>query len=1141
MVQISTLKESVCIAGIKSLLPSLALLLAPLFLLGQINATDPLSGVRKLIDEQELGFFYIENDGSSQKTTSVTYDFNSNQFVELSMQSGSTGSLVASSDGNTDFASGSLLNGFGEAMVFGYRNGEGDSGQGVFQVEVQFRENGDQVSTVANGFSVGDLFVEDVFDLRPQVQVAVGDFGPGEEDELFVAYTASDQTLKVQYYRVNASLLPPGNQATIQVVQTDLTSTSSFDFTISNSLVQLVDIAALDLDFDGRDEMIMAYWREDVLQVDVYDVTEQDEIELRYSETVFDSKINYCNPQFDSDFSFDYLTVKVIGGDFVSEFPGEEFVVGMVFNESCCSNNNNQGLYLLPLREESGALIIPPDWCHNDNGDEFYTNRGAFSRDDPNGLSLAAGDLDGDLDDELVMGSISVRVFDLVKGEVGGRNTFTMDQVSTFSPTSNWDTKGAELDNFVAVGNVDRLENDFGNDFRAEIFVGNQSEIDDDFGSLDRQEFNLDIYRYPETGNAGGVDFSNPQLVASLEDIFPKQGNIDIRRFSIGMVDLNGGGFQLGTPTRTTLSAVLNPLLILNAPPTHFDVFGSTSYDVSNLYGSNAPPPNINHFNSEYEEITTDESTFQTQFTSDWAVSTSVSAGFSFGGFELGAKFSKTYGERFSQVEGSSQTISIKERRTALLDDELLAYLVNYDIFEYPVFRLGESEVITNVLVVVPGTIQKTFIGARSPTIQYIVDHQHGNLFSYPTAVNELDPSVGGIYSFSGQEISKNSGFESDFAINWTDATSSGVEEEATTETTVGANVGGAFKGFGLSASVEGTYRTSEVETRTSRYQQDVSMRGFFGQGEQGSIPGNYPYTVTPVTYWDQNGSLVLDYTVSLSNTEFWGAFYNSYDPAFLLLDPFKPEKGFENPDTYNNADRYRTREILFSERPEAGATTTVRARIHNYGFLGTPVGEGVEVCFYYLDPDGTDTLEEIGCQTINAAIQGRLDGLDREIVEVSWSVPQNAGPDTKVVALIDPKNNLPDEVHDYPQGNGISNNIAWTCTFNPICALPENEGKIAPALITSTRERVLVRSGLKIAPNPVKDWTWLMLDGQWKGNLSIQLVNQLGQTVKEWRAFATSGDDRIPFSIDQLKQGVYRLIVTDGKQLGQTSVLIVD
>lgn len=1130
----------------------LFLWVCPSSLQAQLKATDPLAGSRKLITEEEMTLFYIQNEGSSQKTVAVTYDFDNNRFQQIAAKEASTGTLSASSDGGTDFASGSFFGDqFGEAMVYAYRSGRGNSGQATFRVDVQYALGGSvtPVTVAPNSFVAGDLYVQNIYQLRPQTQVVAGNFNDSPEDELFVVYTAADLTLRVQFYQLGVEALS-GGEATISANRLDEYSTAPLRVRFGSSINQVVDAAALDVDFDGKDELVMAYWKVDfqqgdALMVDIFDVDDQNLIKLRSSTKVFDSKVNYCFEGDNTDFDFDHLTLKVIGGDFVNEFPGEEFVVGMVFNESCCSSGDNQGLYLLPLREERGTLVFPK-WCSENNADkEFYTDRGAFNRDEPNSISLAAGDLDGDLDDELVVGHINVRVFNFSKGQDdGARNTFFMDQAAVFreDQRSYWDEEGAFLDNFVAVGNIDPLDGNPGNDFRAEILLGMQQAVYDEFESLVGQRFTLEVWWFPVNGPLGGVNNNLPEKRDSLEGILPVDGNIDIRRFSVGMADLDGGGFQLGVPTRTSLKGVLNPLVALNAPPTHFDVFGSTAYDVSNLYGDNAPPPIINHFNSEYEEITTNESTFETVFTSDWAVSAGVGPGFSYGGFSLSAKLTGTYGERFSKVSGSSRTISISEKRTALLDDQLLAYLVDYDIFEYPVFRPGEDEVLANVLVVILGDIQKTFIGARSPVIDYVVDHQHGNLLSYRAGVNEFTSSAGSVYrSFTGQEISKESGFNSEFEIKWTDATTNGVEKEVTAKIAVGADVGGAFKGIGLGASLEGSYSISDLQIQTSRYQESVSLRGYFGQGETTTIPGPYSYTVIPVTYWDENGSLVLDYAVSLSNIGFWKTFYDRYDPAFLLLDPFKPEKGSENPDTYNEADRYRTRDIRFTERPRPGGNTTIRARIHNYGLRGTPVGTGVEVCFYYLDPEGSNELVAIGCETIVNAFRGRLDALDQEIVEIPWTIPQTAGPDTKIVVLIDPNNTLPDEVHDYPQGHGVSNNIGWTCLFNPACSLPTSEEQIAPALSTSTREAIVVSNGLKVAPNPVQDWTWLMLDGQWKGELQIRVVDAMGRTLKVLGAQATGGDDRIAMDLGNLETGIYQLIVSDGKHLGRVSVMIVD
>ncbi|MCP9237631.1 hypothetical protein [Lewinella sp. JB7] len=1107
----------------------LGLFLLPTVLQSQLPAEDPLAGLRTVIQEQEVFLFYAQ-EGQDDQTRTITYGVDGNATTVL--QDDQRTSPPPSLDGGTDIATGYLLGQeYGAGVVYSYRSDQGSVGRATISVALDRKLGSDVSDSGLTGFSqqLGELYTVNLNRVRPRTELTIGKFGPSEAEGLSVVYTGSDQRIHVEYFDIEAA------SGQLSSVLRDAYQTEIVDMTPSGSLVQMVDATAADVDLDGRDELLLVYWDDQEAVLEILEFSDTGEIRQRSRTVVFDNTFNHCINAADSPFDFQYLSVKIEAGDFVPEFPGEEFVVGLIFNAPCCESGSNEGLYLLPLREKDGQVNVP-NWCARNGERHYYGNSGARDRDDANPLDLAAGDLDGDLDDELVMASISVRIFNLEKGGVSDPEGLTIRQTTSFSPTSNWDTRGQVLDNFLAVGNLDQLRGGGDSDFRADIVVAGQREIDDDFGSLDRQELELQVYRLASDANLQ----SPPRRDVRLENLFPLSGNLPIRRFGLAVGDADGGSIQLGTPTRTRVSKVLNPLVLLNAPPTHFDVFGSTVYDVSNLYGSDAPPPNINHFNAEYVELTDDQQGFETQFTSDYALAVNAEAGLSLGGFSMGANFSRKYGERFSKVESAATTVTLKERRTALLDDELSAYLIDFDVYEYPIVEAGNSgSALTHVVVTVPGTPQKSFVGARSQTIDYVVDHRHGNVFSYPAAIAEMTPVRGQVYSFSGQEVSKTSGFESNFAIAREEAVGEGVEEEVTTSTTVGGSIGGTFKGFGLKVSTESTYGSSELENRTSSYRKDVTMEGFFGQGEQSTIPGDYPYTVIPTTYWDGNGSLVLDYAVQLKNVGFWNAFYAGYDPAFLVLEPHKPEKGLENPDGYNEADRYRSRDIRFVNIPSAGESTTVKTRIYNYGFSEVAFNPGLEVCLYYLDPESMTSLQPISCQTVTQTLNGRLDG--RDVIELSfdWDIPEDLGAQAQVVAIIDPADEYPDEVHDYPEGNGISNNVAWTCIFLPDCTLPPSQDVYFGGNSTALRGHTVLPDGLLVGPNPMGTHGWIQIPEALAGDVEARLYDPLGRQVRQWDFENLSATDRTLLTLGTLPTASYTLVVNNRTTTARTIVVV--
>lgn len=1126
----------------------------------QFNREDPLGGSTNLIQQEELIFFFGTTSNSNSnvhQANSLTYRVDNGNLVQTSSFSGNADITGAFDIPVSDIATGNLFGeSFGDAVVYGYRSELNGSPVAALRVDLlrSFGNGGSDVQLVAPATSFQpNLYTSGEQSKTPQVLVEVGNFYPDHpEEEAFLVYPSSGAII-IQSYTFSLGL-PGGGQYSINATP-QIGYLGPGYSAGGNRIPAGMAITRVDLDLDGQDELALAYEDNDDIWVNIYEVDSTGTLQEVSSQKILDIGFDYCNNQ-NTSYNFSDLSIEITSGDFNLAFPGEELVLVAHYGLSSGTGSagNNEGLYVMPLRREFDQtdLTYMP-WCTSSSSGNYasgavYTSTDNHFRDQPTGLDVASGDLDGDLDAEIVVGiGSSVRCFDVSKGQSGNTNYLEMTEVASISvpetsdPNANNGGEGEYAHSWLAVGNIDPLEGNFGDEFRAEILVGkNINFVSDPSNGETDQRFTLSVWGFP--GGAGsGVDFNNPALRAELTNIQPQNNGDNIRHFSVAMGDLDGGSVRLGTPVRSDRSDVLTPLMVLNAPPTHFDVIGGNAYDVCNLYGADAPPPTINHFNAVYERVSSQASSFETQFTSDWAVSGSVSTGFSLGGFSLGAKMEQTYGERFSQMQGSKFTRTVSDRHNALLDDELLAYFVNYSVFEYPVFHTGDTTPGTHIMVVVPSGIREGFRGVRSNVHDYVPSHQHGNLFSYAENLNELPLADGSqitLNQFPFRQITKNSGFDNSFSIAWSTAISAGVEEEQFTETTVGANAGGAFKGFGLDVSVEGTYSQSEVQTRSNSYKDSVTLQGFFGQGEQSSIPGDYPYDVTPIVYWDAAGTLVLDYLVNISRQGFWASFYDGYDPAFMLLEPHAPEKGKEEASSYNTAERYMTRDIRFDRAPTPGGQTTIRARVHNYGFQGTPAGTALKVNFYYLDPAGTDTLVFIGADSTVIGILGREDGVENEILEYTWDIPGNIGLDAKLVAIIDEEDALPNEIHDYPMGNGISNNVGWTCLFSQTCSAPASSDVLFPAGAASSVSNFLDLP-LRMGPNPTSDQAWLYFSSAWQGTLQIQVLNSMGQTIYQTELQKGGVDIEHRLDCYDWTPGVYQVQVRGANQQAIESLIV--
>ncbi len=1110
----------------------------------QVNENDPLGTTRTLIQEEEVLFTFTENvkngpGGNFQissynpSSTGTTLDF-------INGSNNNTAANVPSRGGATSTVAGYFLGGeFGQgiARAFVGKNGTSDGVYLTIEFNKEFTSGTPGSLPINTDLTyVGDVFTPSGTRQDPDISLVAGNFDTDPEEELAVIYPDANDDIMMAIYDIAITQFIPGYLATTPVLkQTVWVAYTNYNTKIFKGIAG----AEFDMNGDGIDEIavVTSAIGGASISLGVFERKGDSTYGFRGNPvTLFNLQTPPCGTV--SSYTFSNFSMDIASGEMNSQLPGEELVVAAHFGLTggAGSAGSNEGLYVFPIGStvypNTGYQGIYTTWCQN-GSPFYYTNTQFLMSDEEIAIDVATGDMDGDLDAEVVVGT-SAKVFvfdDQTNTAADGIKYMSFNEVATIGLTSAYTNNqiGGEArfaDDFLDVGNIDPLTGNFGSDFRAEILIAkNFPLISDPINGDISQRFELSVYGFDESGAQGSIDWNTPVLRKQLTDLFPSSSGLETRHFSAIFADIDGGSVILGTPRRTDISDVLNPSIILNAPPTHFDVFDGNVYDVSNLYaaGEPTPPASVNHYFSSYEQIANQSGSFSTSFTSDWAVSASVSAGLDLSVFSLGAKMEQTYGERFSSLQENSSEQEITQLRTAFADDELLAYLVDYAVFEYPVFRQGESTELTHVVVVVPTDIKETFIGARNPIHTYRPTHQHGNLFSYPTDVSELEvfPTASQIYAdaLKSQSINKTSGFNAGFSVTQVEASGQSVETEITTSTTVGASIGGAFKGVGLSVEVEGNYNTSAIQNSTMKYRQEVTLASYLGQGELSTIPGDYPYTVTPLVYWDANGSLVLDYLVDISKFEFWQNNYNSYDPAFLLLNPHKVEKGQEADTSYNSSDRFRTRDIYFSSLPAPGDTVTVFARVFNYGFLEIPAGS-VTVDFYYNDPAGADTLIHISTETIGFGFQGRDDGLGKNIVSTSWAVPASLGPDTKVIAIIDGDNSLPNEIHDYPNGNGVSNNIGWTCAFVPNCNVPTTQNMFFPDGITSTDD--FLTASVSAYPNPFDQQITLGVELLQQDEITVSVFTLQGQLIHQELLPATTGYQQVTMDTESWAEGMY-------------------
>jgi hypothetical protein len=507
------------------------------------------------------------------------------------------------------------------------------------------------------------------------------------------------------------------------------------------------------------------------------------------------------------------------------------------------------------------------------------------------------------------------------------------------------------------------------------------------------------------------------------------------------LANLDTATLELRAPNYYNIDSIIQPLVILNVPPVHYDILDDTTWDVSRRYPW--PPDEDYETYCAYGNRQDWATSVQSEVRKDWGISTGLKTYFSSCGATVRAHLNTEYGEGFSVQGEHTTTLSVIQAMEAQAEDMVLAASIDYDIWEYPVYRGGERLVGADVVVVDPSDVRKVWMTGKEIE-SWITDHEVENIFSYARYSDYVDnpmvASEGVIQGFTWPMAPSTQGY---FAVRKEEFESSTVEESNNFGVEVGASLGysGGLRFFGLGAkwgfqvSVEGSYSRSELNTYTTTFTTADSLHVQYGNiNSSGSFEGNRKYEITPYAYWSKNGALVLDYAAGpIVNPQgedptWWQIHYSDPDPAFILPWRLDPDKEGTDP----GENRYKTREIVFiPSHPSPGDTVLITARVHNFSL--NPTIDTVKVSFYLGDPDNfgqllfdKNTGDSLfwGCDADGAPTVIQSQG--EVAAQMVWQVPAegNITECQRIWALIDPMDEISPEVHD--NDAEITNNKGW-------------------------------------------------------------------------------------------------------------------
>jgi hypothetical protein len=898
-----------------------------------------------------------------------------------------------------------------------------------------------------------------------------GFFDGDPEPNFVLAYWDKDGNIEIKIFDVDPGSLMPVEKTSI--------ADEHLNYTISGDCIY--DIAAGDFDGDGLDEIILTGYDEQSttnwsIFTKIYDVTNNNgnlSLVPKVKKSDFYTYADYNNSNYRIN------KIVLVTGDFENNTL-DQFAVDFVLYKTSNITYNK----ILPASVSMGLDTINVDL--NKVADVFQTSGTSYV-----GIGAIAGDINNDGRDELVLdGDGRIRIYNM--GSNLNLSSFIEYDQSSLTK-NNQRMVLADLDASTA----DSIWN-------PEIVVTSTDEIT--VNDLYYSTLQIDVLE-PVVDPSHNIVSLNHRATIVTDST---DGSVDYS-WAVTAGDFDGGGIRLGKPRYFSATDIVQPLVILNAPPTHFDVFNYTTFDINESYNGQT-----SNFYSKYYTSTESEISVETELHKGWSVGTSVEGGFTIPIVDVGVKIKleSEYGKNFSKQKYNRNTYKVSQNISASNDDFIYATVVNYDIWEYPI--IANDTIKGYSMVISPEPPKRTWFPSKSPQANdYLPDHEVGNILSYrqiasPEENGALQTSVK--WNTSDEiTLDGSPGFE----YNWSLENSTQTEE--TNQHEVNFHIGASasfdvpFK-FIPSFEIHGNYDQSTVSTRTNTVTYTQGLDVHLGPIDLGI--GETYYSVTPYAYWAKSGALVLDYAVNprpsgINVPETWWQerYSKKPDPALILPWRLDPEKGL----SVSDEKRQETKEIIFNpDNPQPDQTVNIKTRIHNYSLLNT--SGPVEARFYLGDPDNGGTLIQSTDGKTTFITDDFIPARGSKIISFDWKVPANATFFPKVYVVLDPDNKI-DEIHE-------SNNKGWKILSYQGATDVKDDKAVLEAYELSQNY-----------PNPFNPTTTIEYKIPESGLVTIKVYDILGREVQ------TLVDQQLPagfyetqFDGSNLASGIYFYRIKAGK-----------
>ncbi len=902
--------------------------------------------------------------------------------------------------------------------------------------------------------------------LNGRIFVRTGDFLGDSLDQFVLAYHGADSTIHIQVYDVNDSLRPH-LIASIHNEKLIPGEAGYAPFTITTG----------DLNGDGKDEIILesveqnyggpGHW---AAYAEIYEVNGSSIVPV--ARRVFFSRSN----------NFYAPELGITAGKFRA---GNSDQLAAVCSAKPTDGSNGGYAYIYMLQASQDLSTISFDSSKVDSagpGDPNYLN---------GDLCVASGDLDNGGRDELVVDwSNSLHIF-AADDSLDLTQTLNGGGLSGSDPN----TDGNLSYDYMAIGDVN--QNDSA-DIILERGVYGQN-VTDQYQQVAVYGVSNGLGALSEIAHAN-VDSTSGTAAQTYYHSAVAVGNFD------------GLSFHVGPPVKDTLSNIVQPLVILNAPPVEFDVFNGKSYDLANCFNGNE---STSPFSASYTTTSVTTSAVQTDIHNDYGIGAGINESGDPGAFGISIhvadKVDTTLGVSFDKSSSIQTTYSIQNTVRTSADDEIYATVASYYLWEYPIYQGIDPTPYHYFVIVKPNSVRSQWFQSKSyNTNGYVPNHEVGNVLSYaPYDSLHHNPDI----SQSFLPVSSAPTFEVGITgtDNWNVTSSTSINNKFDTTWSTSLNESGQLGPVTANGNVD----FSNMSTQSISVSKSISIQ--VGLGALDSLGEAAGYYVTPYLYHATNGAFVLNYAVDLVTSStggvptWWQQHYGKYpDLTFILPWFYDPQKGIY---LTENIKRYQTSDIMFSNiLPHQGDTISITARVRNFSLVSTK--GPVTVKFYVGDPDsgGTIITGTNGIDSVETATAVKARGWSDATIK--WRVPSGLPRSPKIFAVVDPSNQIK-EVHE-------NNNMGFAVLGPQVPTYLS--GIVHPKVLVVPKTPVLYQS----YPNPFNPTAQIKYAVPARSLVTLKVYDVLGQKVETLVSGVESpGIHKATFNGSRYASGVYFYRIT--------------